>query len=101
MGLIGTGRIGRMHARNLKFRIPEANLIAVSDIMEEAARNVAAELDIPIVETDYRKLLQREDIDGVVVCSPTDTHGQIVEEAAAAGKHVFCEKPIALEIDRT
>ena len=101
LGLIGTGRIGRMHARNLKYRIPGAKLVAVSDIVEEAARSVATELDIPFAETDYRKLLQRKDIDGVVVCSSTDTHAQIVEEAAAAGKHVFCEKPIALEIDRT
>ncbi|NLB72843.1 MAG: inositol 2-dehydrogenase [Firmicutes bacterium] len=101
LGLIGTGRIGRMHARNLKYRIPGAELAAVSDIMEEAARSVANELAIPVVETDCRKLLERDDIDGVVICSPTDTHAEIVEEAAAEGKHIFCEKPIALEIDRT
>jgi len=90
-----------MHARNLKYRIPGAELAAVSDIMEEAARSVANELAIPVVETDCRKLLERDDIDGVVICSPTDTHAEIVEEAAAEGKHIFCEKPIALEIDRT
>ncbi|HHX25338.1 MAG TPA: inositol 2-dehydrogenase [Firmicutes bacterium] len=101
LGLIGTGRIGRMHARNLKYRIPGAELAAVSDIMEEAARSVAKELAIPVVETDYRKLLERDDINGVVICSPTGTHAQITEEAAAEGKHIFCEKPIALEIDRT
>lgn len=101
LGLIGTGRIGKMHARNIKYRIPGAELVAVSDIMEEAARNVGKELSIPIVETDYAKLLHREDIDGVVICSPTDTHARIVQGAAAAGKHIFCEKPIALEIDRT
>jgi myo-inositol 2-dehydrogenase/D-chiro-inositol 1-dehydrogenase len=71
LGLIGTGRIGRMHARNLKYRIPGAELAAVSDIMEEAACSVAKELAIPVVEADYRKLLERDDIDGVVICSPT------------------------------
>lgn len=100
LGVIGAGRIGRIHARNLKYLIPGAKLKAVSDIVEEAASKVAGELDIPSVETDHRKLLERDDIAGVVICSSTDTHAKIMEEAAEAGKHIFCEKPIALEIPR-
>ncbi len=100
LGVIGAGRIGRIHARNLKYLIPGAKLVAISDIIEEAARKVAAELEISSVETDYHDLLQRKDLDAVVICSSTDTHAQIIEEAAVAGKHIFCEKPIALEIDR-
>lgn len=100
LGIIGVGRIGRIHARNIEYLVPGAQLIAVSDMMEEAARQVATELQVPVVETDYHQLLKREDLDAVVICSSTDTHAQIIEEAAAAGKHIFCEKPIALQIDR-
>ncbi|MEA3334854.1 MAG: inositol 2-dehydrogenase [Chloroflexota bacterium] len=94
IALIGAGRIGRLHAENLAFRIPEANLAAVADIFQEAAQRAADAFRIPLAVEDYHDLLKRDDIDAVIVCSATDTHAQIVEEAAAAGKHVFCEKPI-------
>lgn len=100
LGVIGVGRIGRVHAHNIKYLVPGAQLLAVSDVMEEAAHQIGAELQVPVVETDYHQLLKREDLDAVVICSSTDTHAQIIEEAAAAGKHIFCEKPIALQIDR-
>ncbi|HXL04149.1 MAG: inositol 2-dehydrogenase [Firmicutes bacterium] len=100
LGVIGAGRIGKIHARNLKYLIPGAKLVAISDIVEEAAYQAARELDIPSVETDHGKLLERKDIRGIVICSSTDTHADIIEEAAEAGKHIFCEKPIALEIPR-
>lgn len=99
IGVIGAGRIGRIHARNLKFRIPGARLEAVADVNEEAARKVGEELEVP-AEKDYRRLLDKKSIAAVVICSSTDTHAQIVTEAARAGKHIFCEKPIALEIGR-
>lgn len=100
IGIIGVGRIGRLHASNLKYQIPGAKVLAVADIFEKSAREVAAQLEIPITETDYRVLLENKDIDAVVICSSTDTHAQIVSEAAQAGKHIFCEKPIALDIDK-
>jgi len=80
LGVIGVGRIGKLHARNLKYQIPG--------------------LEIPIAEKDYHLLLENKDIDAVVICSSTDTHAQIISEAAQAGKHIFCEKPIALDIDK-
>ena len=103
VGLIGAGRIGRLHAEHLAFRIPDANLLAVSDIILEAAQKCAASLGIPTATQDHRIIMENPDIKAVVVCSSTDTHAQMIEEAAAAGKHIFCEKPIAHdlgEIDR-
>ena len=103
VGLIGAGRIGRLHAEHLAFRIPDANLLAVSDIILEAAQKCAANLGIPTATQDHRIIMENPDIEAVVVCSSTDTHAQMIEEAAAAGKHIFCEKPIAHdlgEIDR-
>jgi myo-inositol 2-dehydrogenase/D-chiro-inositol 1-dehydrogenase len=98
VGVIGTGRMGRLHAEYLMHRIPEANLLAVSDIVVEAAEAVAAELRVPAVYQDYRRILDDQAIDAVLICSSTDTHAQIMEEAARAGKHIFCEKPIAHDL---
>jgi myo-inositol 2-dehydrogenase/D-chiro-inositol 1-dehydrogenase len=100
VGVIGTGRIGRLHAQNLMYRIPEANLVAVSDIFLDVAEKVAAELGVPAVYQDYRRILEDRSIEAVLICSSTDTHAQIIEEAADAGKQLFCEKPLALDLDR-
>lgn len=100
IAVIGTGRIGRIHARNLKFQIPGAKLLAVADVVAESAQTVADELEIPVCESDYHRLLARDDIQAVVICSSTDTHARIMIEAAMAGKHIFCEKPIALEMGK-
>ncbi len=99
VGLIGAGRIGRVHAENLAFRIPEVNLIAVADVFLEAAEKCAADYQIPSVSQDPQTVFKDENIDAVIICSSTDTHAQFISDAAAAGKHVFCEKPIALDLD--
>jgi myo-inositol 2-dehydrogenase/D-chiro-inositol 1-dehydrogenase len=98
LGLIGAGRIGRLHAEHLTLRIPSAELVMVADPYEEAARECAERYAIPAYHQDYRAVLDRPDIDAVVVCSSTDTHARIAIEAAQAGKHIFCEKPIALDL---
>ncbi len=100
LGLIGVGRIGRMHAEHLAHRIPKANLIAVADVIEEAAQEVARHLPVPTAVQDYRRLLEEPAIEAVVICSATHTHAQIIQEAAAAGKHIFCEKPIDHDLAR-
>src|SRR6266852_5595842 len=98
LGLIGAGRIGSLHAEHLTTRIAAADLIMVSDAFEEAARQCAERYAIPFATQDYRDVLTRPDIQAVVICSSTDTHAQIIEQAAQAGKHIFCEKPIALDL---
>lgn len=98
IGLIGAGRIGRMHARNLTTYIPSAELVMVADVFEENARQCANRYAIPFATSDYHNILERPDIEAVVICSSTDTHARIIEEAAQAGKHIFCEKPIALDL---
>jgi myo-inositol 2-dehydrogenase/D-chiro-inositol 1-dehydrogenase len=100
VGVIGAGRIGQIHAQNIKFRIPGARLHAVADVNVEAARKVAAELEVPVVAEDYRQLTGDESIQAIVICSSTDTHAGMMVEAALAGKHIFCEKPIALDMER-
>lgn len=97
VGLIGAGRIGRVHAANLAQRLPRAKLVAVADVNKSAAEQVAAQWG-GYAANDYRQLLNDPAIDAVLVCSATDTHATIIIEAAAAGKHVFCEKPIDLTL---
>jgi myo-inositol 2-dehydrogenase/D-chiro-inositol 1-dehydrogenase len=99
VGLIGAGRIGRVHAENLVYRIPQANLGAVADVFIEAAEKLAAELGIAAVYQDPRRILDDESIDAVLICSSTDTHARLMEDAAKAGKQIFCEKPIALDLE--
>src|SRR5437763_11436494 len=98
LGLIGAGLIGSLHAEHLTSRIPAGDLVMVADAFEEAARQCAERYAIPFATQDYRDVLTRPDIQAVVICSSTDTHAQIIEAAALAGKHIFCEKPIALDL---
>lgn len=98
IGLIGAGRIGRLHAEHLTSRIPSADLVMVADVFEKTARECAERYAIPSFTRDYREILDRPDVQAVVICSSTDTHAEIIEEAAHAGKYIFCEKPIALDL---
>ena len=100
LGLIGAGRIGRLHAEHLTHRLPGARLLAVADIFEEAAQKAAADFNIPHAYTDPGPIFENPDIQAVVICSSTDTHADFIEQAAAAGKHIFCEKPIHLDLAR-
>lgn len=103
VGLIGAGRIGRVHAETLSYRIPAAKLVSVADVFVESAQKCAADFQIPSHTADPQEIFTDNQIDVVVICSSTNTHAQFIIEAAKAGKHIFCEKPIALdlaEIDR-
>ena len=94
IGVIGAGRIGKLHANNLVNRIPRANLVAVSDVYLQGAQELAESLGVKDAYQDYHDILNRKDIDAVLICAPTDMHSPISIEAARAGKHIFCEKPI-------
>jgi myo-inositol 2-dehydrogenase/D-chiro-inositol 1-dehydrogenase len=93
VGLIGAGRIGRVHAETIANRIPEANLLAVADVFLEAAQKCAVDFQIPSVSENYREILENSEVEAVLICSSTDTHAEFIVQAAEAGKHIFCEKP--------
>lgn len=98
LGIIGAGRIGQVHAESLTRRVAAAKVLAVSDVNLAAAQQCADKYDIPLAAADHRAILDHPEIDAVLICSSTDTHARLIEEAAAAGKHIFCEKPIALDL---
>jgi myo-inositol 2-dehydrogenase / D-chiro-inositol 1-dehydrogenase len=100
IGVIGAGRIGKIHAENLATRIPGAEVVALADVNLAAARELADRLHIPAVHEDYHAILSDPAVAAVAICSSTDTHAQIIMEAAQAGKQIFCEKPIALDLAR-
>ena len=95
MGLIGAGRMGKVFAHTLAFTVAEVDLIAVADVDSETSTEVAARFGAKYAYTDYHELLKRDDIDAVVVVTPTATHAEVIKAAAAAGKHIFSEKPLA------
>ena len=97
-GVIGSGRIGKIHAENLARRIPGAMVAAIADPMLASAMETAAKLGIATVYEDYHAILNDPNIDAVAICSSTNTHAQIIIEAAQAGKQIFCEKPIAYDL---
>jgi len=98
LALIGVGRIGRIHAGNVANRIPGLRLAAIADVNLDGAREVADQFNVPRAVADYREFLGDPSIQAVIICSGTDSHLSIIEEAAAAGKHIFCEKPIGLDL---
>lgn len=100
IAVIGAGRIGKLHSEHLASMIAGAELTAIADIDLEAAQETAARFNVPMVVSDYHEILNNPDIEAVVICSPTNTHAQIIQEAAAAGKHIFCEKPIDHDLSK-
>ena len=97
--LIGCGRAGMIHARNYKNKVPNAQMVACVDAVEAAAKAAAEEMGIDKYYTDYHQILNDPEVDAVVVVAPTDLHKQIVIDCAAAGKHIFCEKPMAMTVE--
>jgi myo-inositol 2-dehydrogenase/D-chiro-inositol 1-dehydrogenase len=102
IGVVGTGRIGRMHAELLAGRVPGATLAAVFDAVPDAARAIADQLRVPVTSSAV-ELFELEAVDAVAICASTETHVDLIVGAAAAGKAIFCEKPLShdlAELDR-
>jgi scyllo-inositol 2-dehydrogenase (NAD+) len=99
VGVVGVGRMGRRHAENLRSLIPEAKLVAVADVDRDAARQLAGDLEIDHYYDTVDALVERKDLDAVVIASPSKFHLSAVQTAALAGKHILCEKPLALTIE--
>ncbi len=100
VGVIGAGRIGQLHIEHIAQNIPEAELIAICGLNISDVESLAERFNVPIATTDYAPLLTNPGIDAVLVASSTDTHVEISQAAAKAGKHIFCEKPIALDLQQ-
>jgi len=99
-GVIGAGRIGKIHAENLATRIPGVMVTAIADLNLKAAQELAEKLHVEHAFSDYRKIIEDKTIDAVAICSSTDTHADLIIAAANAGKHVFCEKPVDHSLER-
>src|SRR4051812_9904008 len=102
MGVIGVGRIGSMHAELLSQRVPGASVSAIYDAYPETASAVAGALGLTAA-TSVEELLASPEVDAVAICTSTDTHADLIVAAAEAGKAIFCEKPVSLdlaEVDR-
>ncbi len=96
-GLLGAGRIGKVHAKAITGDA-NAKLVAVADAFPKAAQAIADQYGCAI--RTINEIEAAKDIDAVVICTPTDTHADLIERFARAGKAIFCEKPIDLSLDR-
>lgn len=96
-GLLGAGRIGKVHAKAITSS-SKAKLVAVADAFEKAATDLAGQYGAEVRSVEA--ILNAADIDAVVICTPTDTHAELIEQFSRAGKAIFCEKPIDLDVER-
>ncbi len=106
IALIGYGAMGRAHAmayRDIGFhyglRADAIKLVGVATTREETARKAADEIGCDLAVTNYQLLLDRDDVQVVDICTPHDSHEEIITAAARAGKHIYCEKPLARTVD--
>ncbi|MFH1446859.1 MAG: inositol 2-dehydrogenase [Chloroflexota bacterium] len=94
VGVIGAGRIGKIHAENLATRIHGVIVKAIADPNLKAAQDLAEKLHVSKVYSDHKQILNDKEIQAIAICSSTDTHAALIIESAEAGKHIFCEKPV-------
>ena len=99
MGVVGVGTMGKRHAENIRRLIPEAQLIAVADADLNHAKQVAAELEIDHCYNTVEALVERKDIQAVVIVTPAKFHGAAIKTCAREGKDIFCEKPLTLTVE--
>lgn len=97
LGIIGTGRIAHAHAAGINNN-PDAELVSVYDVVDDVAEAFAKQYGCKAV--DIEAIAADPDIEGVLICTPTPTHSTLIEKFARAGKHIFCEKPVDLDIER-
>ncbi len=99
IAVLGVGRIGQMHVELLARQVPGASVTMVQDINADAAAAVGEQFDVPHT-TDVDAVLASADVDAVAICSSTDTHVPFMIASANAGKAIFCEKPISLDLGK-
>ena len=101
IGIIGLGRIGKVHIKSISTKISSAKVVAAADpFLNDEMTAYAKEFGIENLSKDYKDVLNNPEVDAVMVCSSTDTHAAISVEAIKAGKHVFCEKPVDHSLEK-
>ncbi len=95
IGIIGVGQIGKRHLEYYQQKVQAADVVAIADVDEAEAKRVSEAHDIPHTYADFNELLQRDDIEAVDVCLHNNLHMPVTVAALKAGKHVYCEKPMA------
>ena len=101
VGVIGAGRIGKIHIQNLARKVPDIELKVVADInLDSQLKKLIAEMGNLKLTTEVNEIFSDPEIDVVVIASSTDTHAEFIQRAAIAKKHIFCEKPIDVDIER-
>lgn len=101
IGIIGAGRIGKVHLESISYHIKNATVVAMADpFMNDETEAFIKGFGVEKIYKDYKEIINDAEIDAVMVCSSTDTHAPISIEAINAGKHVFCEKPLANTVDK-
>lgn len=98
IGIIGAGRIGKVHTETIVQNIPQAKILSIADINLDEAKKLSERFGISKYSNNYKDIIDDQDIDAVVICSPTNTHAQYIIESAKAKKNIFCEKPIDLNL---
>ncbi len=101
VGVIGLGRLGSINAADVAHRIPNANLIAVADVLKDRAKTFAEDHDVPKWYASHSELIADPDVKAVVIVTPTSTHREIIIEAAHHNKAIFSEKPLSISLDET
>src|SRR5918998_6080098 len=101
VALIGAGRIGQRHAATLASAIPRAELVIIADVHGSSAETLAAKVRCLHWTDDPAAVIADGSIDAIVIASSTDSHAPLIVAAAEAGKQIFCEKPIALDLEAT
>lgn len=100
IGLLGMGRIGRLHGDNITYFVKNAEIVAAGDpMLNDAMKTWAAELGIPKVYNDPMKVIQDPEVEAVFICTSTPAHAELSIAAAKAGKHIFCEKPVHTDLN--
>jgi myo-inositol 2-dehydrogenase/D-chiro-inositol 1-dehydrogenase len=100
IALLGMGRIGKIHFNNITQHFPTAKITAVSDLQYDIALFQQEHNDI-FFSNDAQEVIGRPDVDAVLICTPTSSHADLIESAIKSGKHIFCEKPMDLSLERT
>ena len=99
MGVLGVGEMGKQHATNLRHLVPHAQLVAVADVDGARASKVAEELEIEHSYASLEAMLERKDIQAVLIATPDNFHAGAVETVARAGKDILCEKPLGVNVE--